>query len=69
MPGLDKTYGIEIKIMSGPIAEYNTEKHFEQDLAVAPEVMAGEQIAAEGKDVSDEKTEKRDLQAAVPSGT
>jgi len=58
MPRLGKTYNIEIKIMSKPKAEYNTDEYFELDLPVAPAVMVGEQIVSEGKDVSDEKIEK-----------
>ena len=58
MPGLGKTYNIEIGIMSKPKAEYSTDEYFELDLPVAPAVMVGEEIVTEGEDVSDEKIEK-----------
>jgi len=58
MPGLGKTYNIEIGIMSKPKAEYSTDEYFELDLPVAPAVMVGDEIVTEGEDVSDEKIEK-----------
>ncbi len=35
--------------------KYNTDEYFELDLPVAPAVMVGEEIVAEGSDVSEEK--------------
>jgi len=58
MPGLGKTYNVEIEIISKPKAEYSTDEYFELDLPVAPAVMVGEEIVTEGKDVSDEEIEK-----------
>ena len=55
MPRLGKRYDIEIETMSKPPAEYNTDEYFELDLPVAPAVMVGEEIVAEGSDVSEER--------------
>ena len=55
MPGLGKTYDIEIEVISKPIADYNTDEYFDLDLPVAPAVMVGEEIVAEGTDVKEEK--------------
>jgi len=57
MPRLGEKYDIEIETISKPIAEYNTDEHFELDLPVAPAVMVGDEIVVEGSDVSDEKLE------------
>ncbi|MBT6341124.1 MAG: hypothetical protein HOJ48_17700 [Desulfobacula sp.] len=51
MPGLGKTYDIEIQVISKPISEYNTDEYFELDLPVAPAVLVGDEIVAEGTDV------------------
>jgi hypothetical protein len=60
MPGLGETYEVEIETTSKPNAEYLTDEYFELDLPVAPAVMVGDEIIAEGTDVSD-----RDLEIAV----
>ena len=57
MPRLGEKYDIENETISKPIAEYNTDEHFELDLPVAPAVMVGDEIVVEGSDVSDEKLE------------
>ena len=57
MPGLGKKYDIEIEVISKPKAEYNTDEYFELDLPLAPAVMVGEEIVAEGSDVSDDRLE------------
>lgn len=57
MPRLGEKYDIEIETISKPKAEYNTDEYFELGLPVAPAVMVGEEIVAEGSDVSDEKLE------------
>ena len=51
MPGLGKTYDVEIKVTSKPKADYNTDEYFELDLPVAPAVMVGDEIVTEGEDV------------------
>ncbi len=53
MPRLGKKYDIEIKTISKPPKEYNTDEYFELDLPVAPAVMVGEEIVIEGADVSE----------------
>ncbi len=55
MPRLDKKYDIEIETISKPPEEYNTDEYFQLDLLIAPAVMVGEEIVAEGSDVSEEK--------------
>jgi hypothetical protein len=57
MPGLGRTYDIDIETISKPKDEYTTDAYFELDLPVAPAVMVGEEIVVEGSDVSDEKLE------------
>jgi len=57
MPRLGEKYDIENETISKPIAEYNTDEHFELDLPVAPAIMVGDEIVVEGSDVSDEKLE------------
>ncbi len=58
MPGLGKQYDIEIKVISKPNAEYQTDEYFELDLPVAPAVMVGDEIITEGTDVSQYEIEK-----------
>ena len=57
MPRLGEKYEVEIKTVSKPKEEYNTDEYFELDLPVAPAVMVGEEIVVEGSDISDEKLE------------
>lgn len=57
MPRLGGKYDIEIEVTSKPRAEYQTDEYFELDLPVAPAVMVGEEIVAEGSNVSLEKVE------------
>ena len=58
MPRLGEKYEIEIAVTSKPPAEYNTDEYFELDLPVAPAVMLGEKIIAEGTDVDEYELEK-----------
>ena len=58
MPRLGQKYKIEVKTISKPKAEYLTDDYFELDLPVAPAVMVGEEIVAEGSDVAEEELEK-----------
>lgn len=57
MPRLGRKYEIEMDIISKRKAEYQTDEYFELDLPVAPAVMVGEEIVAEGADVSDHEVE------------
>ena len=58
MPRLGEKYkDIEIEVISKPIAEYQNDEYFELDLPVAPAVMVGDEIVAEGSNVAQEKVE------------
>jgi len=57
MPRLGQKYPIEVEVTSKPIAEYQTDEHFELDLPVAPAIMVGEEIVVEGTDVEEHKLE------------
>ena len=57
-PGLGKKYKINIEVISKPKPDYLTDDYFELDLPVAPAVMVGDEIVAEGADVSGETIEK-----------
>lgn len=57
MPRLGQKYDLEVKVMSKPIAEYNTDEYFALDLPVAPAIMVEDEIVVEGSDVSEEKLE------------
>ncbi len=57
MPRLGEKYDIEVEITSRPIQEYQTDEYFELDLPVAPAVMVGDEILAEGSDVAEFKLE------------
>lgn len=57
MPRLGQKYNFECEVISKPIAEYQTDEYFELDLPMAPAVMVGEEIVAEGSDVAEDKLE------------
>lgn len=57
MPRLGGKYDVEIEVTSKPKGEYQTDEYFELELPTAPAVMVGEEILAEGADVSEEKLE------------
>ena len=57
MPRLGAKYQIEIETISKPNKQYQTDEYFELDLPAAPAVMVGEEILAEGSDVSEDKLE------------
>jgi hypothetical protein len=57
MPRLGKKYQIKIDVTSKPNADYITDEYFELDLPVAPAVMVGDEIVAEGTDVSEHELE------------
>jgi hypothetical protein len=52
LPVLGQKYEIDIKVISKPKADYMTDEYFELDLPVAPAVMVGEEIVAEGSDAA-----------------
>ena len=60
MPRLGAKYDIEIETIEKPKDEYMTDEYFELDLPVAPAVMVGDEIIAEGTDIR-----KRKLEAAI----
>ncbi|UCB51278.1 MAG: hypothetical protein JSW56_03850 [Deltaproteobacteria bacterium] len=57
MPRLGEKYDIEMETISKPREDYMTDEYFELDLPVAPAVMVGEEIVAEGSDISEENLE------------
>jgi hypothetical protein len=57
MPRLGAKYPIEIEVTSKPIADYQTDAYFELDLPVAPAVMVGDEIVAEGSGIPEDKLE------------
>lgn len=52
---LGAEYPIEIETISKPRAEYQTEEYMTLDLPRAPAIMIGEEVVAEGSDVTEEK--------------
>jgi hypothetical protein len=52
LPVLGQKYEIDIEVISKPKADYMTDEYFELDLPVAPAVMVGDEIVAEGSDVA-----------------
>jgi hypothetical protein len=58
IPGLGSKYEVEIETIAKPKDEYLTDEYFELDLPVAPAVMVGDEIVAEGTDVSEIDLEK-----------
>ncbi len=57
LPRLGQKYRIECEVISKPVAEYQTDEYFELDLPMAPAVMVGEEIVAEGSDVAEDRLE------------
>jgi hypothetical protein len=57
MPRLGAKYDIDIETIAKPKADYMTDEYFELDLPMAPAVMVGDEIVAEGSDVSEEELE------------
>jgi hypothetical protein len=54
---LGQKYKIDIEVISKPKADYMTDEYFELDLPVAPAVMVGDEIVAEGSDVAQNAVE------------
>lgn len=57
MPRLGARYEIDIETIEKPKDEYMTDEYFELDLPVAPAVMVGDEIVAEGTDIPEDKLE------------
>ena len=57
MPRLGEKYAIEIDVTAKPKSEYETDEYFALDLPVAPAIMVGDEILAEGTDVADHDLE------------
>lgn len=54
-PRLGAEYPIEIEITSKANAEYRTDEWADTDLPCAPAIMVGDEVVAEGSDVTDDK--------------
>lgn len=52
---LGAQYPIDIETTSKPRAEYRTDQWAETELPCAPAIMIGEDVVAEGSDVTEEK--------------
>ncbi|MFZ0613426.1 MAG: hypothetical protein WAM73_14400 [Desulfobacterales bacterium] len=60
IPVLGKKYDIDIEVMSRPKSAYMIDDYFELDFPVAPAVMVGDDIVAEGLD-----TAQSDIESAI----
>lgn len=58
MPRLGDKYDIQIEVTAKPKAEYHTDEYYALDLPVAPAVMVGDEIVAEGCDVAESTLEE-----------
>jgi hypothetical protein len=54
-PRLGAEYHIDIEITTKPNADYLADEWAETDLPCAPAIMIGEEVVAEGSDVTEEK--------------
>jgi hypothetical protein len=54
-PRLGAEYPIDIETTSKPPAEYQTDEWTDTELPCAPAIMIGEEVVAEGSDVTEEK--------------
>jgi len=52
---LGAEYPIDIETTSKPFAEYRTDEWADTDQPCAPAIMIGEEVVAEGSDVTEEK--------------
>ena len=48
-------YPIDIEATSKPFAEYRTDEWADTELPCAPAIMIGEEVVAEGSDITEEK--------------
>jgi hypothetical protein len=54
-PRLSADYPIEIESISKPKADYESPEYLDLDLPVAPAVMIGDEVVAEGADIAEDK--------------
>lgn len=52
---LGAEYPIEMETTSKPFAEYRTDEWADTELPCAPAIMIGEEVVAEGSDVTEDK--------------
>lgn len=52
---LGADYPVEFEVTSKPKSDYQTDEWADTELPCAPAIMIGEEIVAEGSDVTDEK--------------
>ncbi len=52
---LGAEYPVEIETTSKPLAEYRTDEWVDTELPCAPAIMIGEEVVAEGSDITDDK--------------
>jgi hypothetical protein len=52
---LGAEYPVEIETTSKPLAEYRTDEWVDTELPCAPAIMIGEEVVAEGPDITDDK--------------
>jgi hypothetical protein len=52
---LDAEYPIDIETTSKPFSEYRTDEWADTEMPCAPAIMIGEEVVAEGSDVTEEK--------------
>ena len=57
IPRLGKQYNLEIETVSKPNQEYRTEDYAKLGLPVAPAIMLGDELVAQGCDVDEHKLE------------
>ena len=57
LPRLGAKYAVEIEVNQRPKAEYHTDEYYALDLPVAPAIMVGDEIVAEGADIAEEAVE------------
>lgn len=57
IPRLGEKYNIEIETVSKPNKEYRTEEYARSGLPVAPAVMLGDELFAQGCDIDEAKLE------------
>lgn len=60
IPRLGKQYNLEVETVSKPNQEYRTEDYAKLGLPVAPAVMVGDELVAQGCDV-----DEANLEAAI----
>jgi len=57
VPRVGEKYGIEVEIISKRREAYQSEEHAKLGLPVAPAIMIGDEVIAQGKDISEEEFE------------